>query len=186
MRAKFVLSEALTGLWRNVTMSVAMILTTAISLTLLGAGGLLYVQIQETKDVLRGKVEVMLFLNDDASDQQRQDLEKKLKDDDKLVRDVSFESKQQAYDRFRELFKNSPDFVQGVQPDALPASFRVKLLDPKDYTELADKYRGESGVSRVSSQQEIVSQLFSMVDAVKNTTFAVAVLQGIAALLPDR
>jgi cell division transport system permease protein len=183
MRAKFVLSEALTGLWRNVTMSVAMILTTAISLTLLGAGGLLYVQIQETKDVLRGKVEVMLFLNDDATDQQRADLEKRLNNDNGLVRDVKFESKQQAYDRFKELFKNSPDFVQGVQPDALPASFRVKLLNPKDYSRLADKYRDAQGVSRVSSQQEIVSQLFSMVDAVKNTTFAVAVLQGIAALL---
>jgi cell division transport system permease protein len=183
MRAKFVLSEALTGLWRNVTMSVAMILTTAISLTLLGAGGLLYVQIQETKDVLRGKVEVMLFLNDDVNEQQRDALNKRLTDDRALVRDVSFESKEQAYERFRELFKNSPDFVQGVQPDALPASFRVKLIDPKDYSDLADKYRDADGVSRVSSQQEVVTQLFSMVDAVKNTTFAVAVMQGIAALL---
>lgn len=183
MRAKFVFSEALTGLWRNVTMSVAMILTTAISLTLLGAGGLLYVQIQETKDVLRGKVEVQLFLNDDASKEQRDALEKKLKGDKALVRDVSFESKEQAYQRFKELFKNSPDFVAGVQPEALPASFRVKLINPKDYGDLANKYRDAEGVSRVSSQQEVVSQLFSMVDAVKNTTFAVAVLQGIAALL---
>ncbi|PZS11111.1 MAG: ABC transporter permease [Acidimicrobiales bacterium] len=183
MRAKFVLSEALTGLWRNVTMSVAMILTTAISLTLLGAGGLLYVQIQETKDVLRGKVEVMLFLNDDANEQQRQTLKQRLENDHQLVRDVSFESKEQAYERFKELFRNSPDFVHGVQPDALPASFRVKLLDPKDYSDLANKYRSADGVSRVSSQQEVVSQLFSMIDAVKNTTFAVAVLQGIAALL---
>jgi len=183
MRAKFVLSEALTGLWRNVTMSVAMILTTAISLTLLGAGGLLYVQIQETKDVLRGKVEVQLFLNDDASNEQRDALRKKLDSDKKLVRDVSFESKEQAYQRFKELFKNSPDFVAGVQPEALPASFRVKLINPKDYGDLANKYRDAEGVSRVSSQQEVVSQLFSMVDAVKNTTFAVAVLQGIAALL---
>ncbi len=183
MRVNFVLSEALTGLWRNVTMSVAMILTTAISLTLLGAGGLLYVQIQETKDVLRGKVEVMLFLNDDVTEQQRDALQQRLTNDRSLVRDVSFETKEQAYERFRELFKNSPDFVQGVQPNALPASFRVKLLDPKDYSNLADKYRDAEGVSRVSSQQEVVTQLFSMVDAVKNTTFAVAVLQGIAALL---
>lgn len=183
MRANFVLSEALTGLWRNVTMSVAMILTTAISLTLLGAGGLLYVQIQETKELLRGKVEVMLFLNDDVTQQQRDALNQRLEDDRSLVRDVSFESKEQAYERFRELFKDSPDFVQGVQPEALPASFRVRLIDPNDYANLADKYRDAEGVQRVSSQQEVVTQLFSMVDAVKNTTFAVAVLQGIAALL---
>ncbi len=182
MRAKFVFSEAATGLWRNVTMTVAMIITTAISLALLGAGGLLYVQIQKTKDLLRGKVEVMFYLRDDASNDQRNKLEQQLKDD-RRVREVALETKEQAYKRFRELFKNSPDLVSGVDASALPSSFRVKLRDPGDYTDVSNKYRHEDGVSRVSSQQEIVTQLFAMVDAIKNTVFVVAILQGVAAVL---
>ena len=45
MRAKYVLSEVATGLWRNVTMTVAMIITMAVSLTMLGASLLLYMQV---------------------------------------------------------------------------------------------------------------------------------------------
>lgn len=182
MRAKFVLSEAAIGLWRNVTMSVAMILTTAISLALLGAGGLLYVQIQETKQLLRDKVEVMVFLKEDTSPDQKKDLEQRLGNDN-LVRDYRFENKDQAYKRFKELFKHSPDFVSGVSSKALPESYRVRLKSPGDYDALAKKYKGSEGVSRVSSQQETVSQLFRMVDAIKNTTFIVAVMQAVAALL---
>ena len=37
MRAKYILSEVMVGLWRNVTMTVAMIITMAVSLTMLGA-----------------------------------------------------------------------------------------------------------------------------------------------------
>ena len=40
MRLKYVLSEVLVGLWRNVTMTIAMIITMAVSLTMLGASGL--------------------------------------------------------------------------------------------------------------------------------------------------
>lgn len=182
MRAKFVLSEAATGLWRNVTMTVAMIITTAISLALLGAGGLLYVQIEKTKDLLRGKVEVMFYLSDGVSAGQKDKLKQELKSDGR-VREVTHESKQEAFKRFRELFKNSPDLVAGVDADALPESFRVKLKDPGDYSDVSNKYKHESGVSRVSSQQEIVTELFGTVDAVKNTVFVVAILQGIAAVL---
>ena len=81
MRAKFVLTEAATGLWRNVTMTVAMILTTAVSLALLGAGGLLYLQVEKAKDLLFFKVEVTVFLKDDITADQRSALDNKLRGD---------------------------------------------------------------------------------------------------------
>ena len=42
MRVKYVLNEVLVGLWRNVTMTIAMIITMSVSLTMLGASVLLY------------------------------------------------------------------------------------------------------------------------------------------------
>ena len=51
MRAKYVLSEVMVGLWRNVTMTVAMIITMAVSLTMLGASLVMYHQVDEMKDV---------------------------------------------------------------------------------------------------------------------------------------
>jgi len=67
MRASFISSEVLTGLRRNITMTIAMILTTAISLGLFG-GGLLVVQMAgKTQQIFLDRVEVQIFLTDDIS-----------------------------------------------------------------------------------------------------------------------
>ncbi len=67
MRASFIFSEVLTGLRRNITMTIAMILTTAISLGLFG-GGLLVVQMAgKTQQIFLERVEVQIFLTDDIS-----------------------------------------------------------------------------------------------------------------------
>jgi cell division transport system permease protein len=182
MRANFVVSEAATGLWRNVTMTVAMILTTAVSLALLGAGGLLYVQVSKAKELLYSKVEVSIFLNDSITADQRDAIASQLKNDS-LVKSVVFETQDEAYRRFGELFKDTPDLVQNVKPEALPESFRVKLYDPTRSNELDRRYNHEAGVYRVSTQQELVGKLFNTVDAVKNMAFVISLIQGIAALL---
>jgi cell division transport system permease protein len=67
MRASFVFSEVLTGLRRNVTMTVAMILTTMISLALLGGGLLVVRMIDKTQAVYRGDVDVNVYLTKDIS-----------------------------------------------------------------------------------------------------------------------
>lgn len=182
MRAKFVLTEAATGLWRNVTMTIAMILTTAISLALLGAGGLLYVQVAKAKDLLFFKVEVTIFLTDDITDTQRQSLDSKLTND-VLVQSHVRETKEQAYERFKELFKDTPDLVENVARDALPESYRVKLKDPTKYAEIKKNYGTDAGVYRVQDQQEVLGTVFDTIDAVQFTTFIVAIVQGLAALL---
>ena len=67
MRSGYVFSEVLTGLRRNITMTIAMILTTAISLGLLG-GGLIVARLTQATQVLYGdKVEVIIYLTTDQS-----------------------------------------------------------------------------------------------------------------------
>ena len=79
MRVNFVLSEVATGLRRNLTMTVAMILTTAISLGLMGTGLLIAGMIQEMKQIYYDKVQVSIFLADGVTDQQRQAIATRLK-----------------------------------------------------------------------------------------------------------
>ncbi|HEU4363163.1 MAG TPA: permease-like cell division protein FtsX, partial [Mycobacterium sp.] len=67
MRFGFLFNEVLTGLRRNVTMTVAMILTTAISIGLFG-GGLLVVRLADhSRHIYLDRVETQVFLNDDVS-----------------------------------------------------------------------------------------------------------------------
>jgi cell division transport system permease protein len=130
MRAKYVLTEVFVGLWRNVTMTIAMIITMAVSLTMLGASLMLYLQVGDMKDFYYDKVQVSVFLNTDITDQQRADLEARLKTDP-AVQSVFYEDQQTAYQRFKDQFRDLPDLVKAVTPDSLPPSFRVTLKDPQ-------------------------------------------------------
>ena len=72
MRAKYILSEVMVGLWRNVTMTVAMIITMGVSLTMLGASLVLYQQINSMKGYYYDKVEVSIFLKGDVTSRSRE------------------------------------------------------------------------------------------------------------------
>ena len=67
MRASFLFSEVTTGLRRNLTMTIAMILTTAISLALFGAGLLVVQMAGKTQQIFLDRVEVQVFLTEDVS-----------------------------------------------------------------------------------------------------------------------
>lgn len=67
MRFGFLINEVFTGLRRNVTMTVAMILTTAISLGLFGGGLLVLRMAEQSRHIYLDRVESQVFLTDDIS-----------------------------------------------------------------------------------------------------------------------
>ena len=182
MRLKYVLSEVMVGLWRNVTMTVAMIITMAVSLTMLGASLVLYKQIEAMKGYYFERVEVSIFLKNDYTDSQQQALAAQLHTDP-LVKDMTFETKDEAYKKFQVQFKDAPDLVKATKPDSLPASFRVKLKDAKQFDQIAATYRGKDGVDDVLDQQRLLSKVFGVLGAAQSMALVVAIIQGIAALL---
>ncbi|MBM7079494.1 MULTISPECIES: permease-like cell division protein FtsX [Micromonospora] len=182
MRMKYVLSEVLVGLWRNVTMTVAMIITMAVSLTMLGASGLMYKQVGDMKDLYYKNVEVSIFLKTDVTEQQRTDLDAKLKSDP-LVKEVLYVNKDEAYKTFKEMYQDAPDLVNAVKPDLLPESFRLKLVNPEQYKNIYDQYQGTEGVDVIVDQSRLLDKIFNVLTAIQNIALAAAVVMAIAALL---
>lgn len=190
MRASFLLGEVLTGLRRNITMTIAMVLTTAISLGLFG-GGLLVVQMAgKTQQIFLDRVEVQIFLTDDisASDPEcasdtcaalRADL-----DATPSVVSVQYLNRDDAVaDATDRVFKDQPELASLVSPDSFPASFKVKLSDPERFGVINDEFGARPGVQSVLNQRELVDRLFSVLAGVRNAAFAVAVVQAVAAVL---
>jgi cell division transport system permease protein len=182
MRAKYILSEVATGLWRNVTMTIAMMITMAVSLTMLGASWLLYKQVDQLKEYYYAKVEVSIFLKADITDDQRNSLSSDLKADN-LVKEVIYESKDVAWRRFSTQFKDAPDLVNATKPDSLPESFRVKLKNPEKFTEIYDRYKGRDGISEIVDQRRLLGKLFDILGSMQHLALIVAIVQGLAALL---
>jgi hypothetical protein len=68
---------------------------------------------------------------------------------DARVRTVVFESHEQAYQRFRELWAEYPDFIASVGPDSLSESFGVRLADPSQYSAFRADYEAMDTVTGV-------------------------------------
>jgi cell division transport system permease protein len=182
MRFKYVLSEVATGLWRNVTMTVAMIITMAVSLTMLGAATLTFLQVSDMKTFYYSKIQVSIFLKQDITEVQRTSLDEALKADP-LVKSHFYESKVQAYDRFKEQFRDAPDLVNSVKQDALPESFRITLKNPELFSEINKKYAGTDGIEQIVDQRELLGKIFSILGAVQSLSLVAAIVMAIAALL---
>jgi cell division transport system permease protein len=182
MRMRYVLSEVMVGLWRNVTMTIAMIITMAVSLTMLGASGLIYTQVNDMKELYYAKIEVSIFLKPDVTSAQRTELEAAL-ESDPLVREVKFENKNEAHARFQELFRDAPDLVKAVPPDKLPESFRVKLQNPEEYDQVYEKYKDTQGIDSIVDQRRLLEKIFDILGSVQGMALVAASIMAIAALL---
>jgi cell division transport system permease protein len=183
MRVNFVLSEVATGLRRNLTMTVAMILTTAISLGLMGTGILIAGMISHMQEIYYDKVQVSIFLADNITKEQRTAIQQQL-DSSSEVKSYIYETKEEAYKRFQQQFSQQPELVQNTPADALPESFRVELVNPERYSVIAKEFpNGKNGVDQVRDEGEFLDRLFSLLNGARNATIAVALVQALAALL---
>lgn len=183
-RWRHVLSETALGLRRNLLMTFAVVLSVAVSLTLFGAALLLSEQVDRAAGAWEGQIEVSIFLCDDLrcpaiTDVQLDDLRSAL-EEDPIVDEVFFESKQEAYDNFLEMFSDMPDMLEAVSPDALPPSFRVSLVDPEQFEVVADRFATFPGVEDVIDQREVLRGFLDIAGLVRDAALVVAIIQLVA------
>lgn len=189
MNLGFVFREAFKGLGRNITMTIAMVITTAISVALVVAGILVTQMTNDTKDIYLEQVEVMVQLNEDISandpdckDSACADLQKELESDDD-IESVTYRNRTESYERFVELFKETdPVMVEETSKDALPAAFHVRLKDPTD-TAPIDALADDPAVAEIIDQQEDVRSAAGNLDAIRNATFILAAVMAVAAIM---
>jgi cell division transport system permease protein len=182
MRVKYVLNEVLVGLWRNVTMTIAMIITMSVSLTMLGASVLLYMQVDQMKTYYYGEIEVSIFLRQDVTEPQRTAINQLL-DGNPLVLSKTYETREQAFEKFKVLWQDSPDFIKSVGPDSLPESFRVKLKDPEQYKAFAAQIQGQPGIQDIVDQRQLLEKVFNIFNSIQLMSLVVAAFMALAALL---
>jgi cell division transport system permease protein len=180
----YLLNELGLGLRRNLLMTVATVLTVAVSLSLLGVGLLVGKQVNVVSDLFFSQVEVSIFLTDGISESQRASLESDL-NAEPVVDEVIYESKQDAFEHFQDIFADNPSLLDSVTPEILPASFRVKLLDPEQFAVVESAFANYPGVDVVSDQRDWLDRLFAILDYVQLGAYGIAWIQiaGAAALI---
>jgi cell division transport system permease protein len=152
--------ETLVSLRRNLLMTLAGIITVAVSLCVLGGALLLSRLVDHGTQQWKDGVELEVFMNVKATSGQTESLNRALKDD-KDVKRFRYLSKQDAYDEFKRLFSDQPDLVSTTGPEDLPASYRV-APDRAELTQtVADRYETRPGVDEVKTAEKEVKKLLS-------------------------
>jgi cell division transport system permease protein len=173
-------------------MTFAVMITVAISLTLLGIGLLANSQVKVMKDYWYDKIEVSIFLCGSLSDSpscskgvitadQKIAIQRDLQALP-VVDEVFYETQSQAYTRFQERFKGSA-IAQNVTPDQLPESFRVKLKDPTKFAVIESAFSGRPGVDIVQDQRAILDKFFKLLGVLRNGALAIGLASVLTAAL---
>ena len=171
-------------------MTFAVVVTTAISLSLLGIGLLANSQVNAMKDYWYDKIEVSVYLCGSLSEspscaggvvnaEQRLGIKSDL-EALPVVQSVFYESQSEAYSRFQERFKDSA-IAQNVTADQLPESFRVKLKDPTQYAVVVSAFSGRPGVDVVQDQRSILEKFFKLLNVLRNGALLVGLFSVLTA-----
>ena len=189
MALKFIASEVGQGLRRNLSMTLAMIITTAVALGMLGAGLLVAMTAtasQAKYDYLnefRVYVDRPISLEDPDCADRCASIRHQIEATDG-VESVEYKNPDETYEEFVELFASTdPVLVESTSPDALGSRFTIILADPTRAEAVAAELREVPGIEVVHGQGELVERVFSVLDGIRNAAFAVALVQLVATVL---
>jgi cell division transport system permease protein len=191
MRANFVVSGVASGIRRNLSMTVALVLNTAITLAFVGAAILANIEITRFQTDYEGSLNVSIFLcpkppnsppcigrtTPGQTDKLRSAL-----NSDPLVDTVQYVSEQEQYQRGRQIIPPAARSLTKVGD--LPASFTVKLKDiQKDYGAFEKEYADEPGVSRVQNAISTIRKILDVIDGMRLFAILIAAVVLIASVL---
>jgi len=195
MRLGLIMSEVGSGLRRNFSMVVSVVLVTFISLTFVGAAILLQFQVGQMKGYWYDKAQVAVYLCTSLSTEGNCNLAEATADQKAavkaqlesatlapLVKTVSFQNHDQVFAQYKQQFGSTTgsDFVT---PAFLPETFWVNLKDPAQADAIVESVSSLAGVEQVKDQRKYLDPIFSALNAASFTAISIAGLMLIAAVL---
>jgi cell division transport system permease protein len=174
-RLDYYFRETFQGLRRNGLVAFAAVSTAFIALFLLGMALLVREQANLLIKFAQADVEVSVFLRDDISPGQQKYVGQLLGEMSEID-SVEYESKEAAYQNFLNDFAHQRELVENASPDAIPASFRVKLTDPRDFGVVRARIERQPGIDTIIDHSEILTRLNAVTAVFRVGVLAVAIV----------
>jgi len=194
VRASYLMSGVATGLRRNASMTIALVLSTGIALFFLGGALLINKEIAKTQTAYKDKINVSIYLCTQTSNQtpgsnckhavtdsERQALQTRLQNDPQIT-GVDYINQDEATSIAKQ--RLGEKVVDEAGPGAIPSSFTIKLKDlKKDYAPVAARYATATGVEQVQNQDISLKTMLRLFDTGRVGSYVMAIIVGICALL---
>jgi cell division transport system permease protein len=196
MRLTYIFSDLSTGLKRNVSMVISLVLTIAVSLSLFALGMLVRAQVEKIEESLGSRLQVIVFLCNETSNaptcvsgaispEQRKEIRQVL-EESQYVDSFRLQDQQEAYDKFKEIYVSNDETQQRaydqVKPEDLKESFWITLHDPRDYEKVGSLVEGLQGVDSVQDLRDVLNPVYRALNVVQIGALAFAVVLLLAAI----
>lgn len=174
------LRETWSGLRRNLAMTIAVVVTMAVSLSLLGLGVMTALQVDKARASLYERISITVFLCTEktqggrcepgkaTTDAQREQIQRTLEANPE-VSEVVYESKEVAYAEFLKVYADSP--VAGTRTvEDMQDAFRVKFDNPENYAGVVAEAQGLQGVQAVQDLASVLDPMFTWLRGIQWAT----------------
>lgn len=173
----YFVTEAATSFRRNWVMSIGAIVTIFLSLLLIGVSLLASTMVSSLVSSVESKVSIQVFLADTAATQDVELLQREILSNPE-VKAVTYTSKDQALQTFKESMSNSPEVIENLDGNPLPASLDVELKDARDVESVVSAIKGSETFIKVAEEpenpedslkygQQVVKKLFAFTQTLR-------------------
>jgi cell division transport system permease protein len=195
MRAQFVFHEVWIGLRRNLTMTVALVVVVAISLSLLGTGLLFVKQVDNTRQFWQSRVQLSVYLCTKSSlggtcakygavtKQQIANIKSQLEATHEVA-SIHYVSQAEAVKQFQQEFASDEPIVKYTSKSQIPPSFEIRLKNTEaDAATVSADIDGAPGVSGVIDDASILDQFYRLLDSATRAVVIIAIFLLVAAIM---
>ncbi len=186
---KYFLRESSSSMRRNMALTVAAIMVTSLSLIILGIVSMLVHTGNGIAADMKQRVdEIRVFLKEDVTSEEVASMTTFIQKMDE-VKSVKYISKDEALEEYKEMFKDQQDMLREIEGNPLPASFRVRMTDPKYNNTVAKRLETRTEVSKdaagkpeIKNEKDVVGKVLRVTGLVQKIGFVVVIAFGIVAI----
>ncbi len=185
--------ESVINFRRNWVMSLGAVITIYLSLLLVGISLATGIIVNEIVNSVEEKVTIQIFLKDGAATEDVQALQAFV-DTDPLVDTTNYTSKEEALEKFKEQMAESPEILEQIEDNPLPASLDVTLNDPREVQTMVDKIKTSELFIAVADRpddpeqslkygQQVVDKLFAFTRVIRIVEVVFIIMLAVVSLI---
>ncbi len=197
MQLRYVFSETFTGLRRNVSMSIALIVTIVVSLTLVGMGILLNSQATKAEKFWGSKLQITVFMcnqnsrtpncaGGEVTPAQKNQIKSEIENNPEVA-SFYHQSKQQAFDTWKKVYigkkKSEQAIYSTVTANDMQESYWLRLKNPDQFQGVESALSSMPGVTAVRDLRQVLKPIYFWLTVLKWGAIAVAAFLLVAAIL---
>ena len=179
-RIAYAFREMWASFRRNLTLTVAAILTSAIALLLVGTTFLIQRAFDNLLVQWRGDVEMIVFVRSDATPEQISLIDQTIKAAPTIIdaEKLQYLNKTESYEEAKRIFVGDPVTLSLLTPDNIPSQFKVVPItqDPELVRSLSEQYRSLPGVQDVALAEDEFQVISTLSRFVRTVTLVMSLV----------